>query len=272
MSIPISPVSSQNVADLFSGAQVGQQATGILVQNLNDSATALAACQGVAAENLGATEAIIVAEILDASGSMSMVEDEVRRSVHEQIVAWQKAKAASAMTVSLIIFNERSRLIFANKPIEDLKDNDVVYRTGGTTALYDGVLDGLSGSLAYEEQLLRGGTSTRVIVIVYSDGADNASRRASPAKIKVLANELLRRENWILAFVGFKTGEPVNYLQIAAEMGFTTILEIDLQEPDEYKRQHEIRKLFQLVSKSVIRQSQTMVDPNASANGFFLTS
>jgi Mg-chelatase subunit ChlD len=272
MSVPISFVSNRNVTDLFSGAQVSQQATGILVQNLNDSATALAACQGVAAENLDATEAIIVVEILDASGSMSMVEDEVRRSVREQIIAWQKAKAAVAMMVTMITFNETTSPAFANRPIEDLKDNDVVYRAGGTTALYDGVLDGLSGALAYEEQLLRGGTSTRVIVVVYSDGADNASHRASAAKIKTLADELLRRENWILAFVGFKTGEPVDYLQVAARMGFPTILEIDLREPDEYKRQHRIRELFQLVSKSVIRQSQTMVDPNASANGFFSTN
>lgn len=271
------PVSAQDVKDVLSQAQLDQKATDIIVANLNASAAALAACQGADATKLGATEATIVTYLVDASGSMFEVEKEVQESLAEVVVSMVESKLAAALTLSLISFNERVWVSFANKPVEEIASADIQYRADGFTALYDATLDALTGALAYEELLLRVGMSTKVIVVVFSDGADNRSHRVTAAKINKVVRDLLatRRESWILAFVGFKTyeaGKGIDYQQIAHAMGFSALLVVDLQEPDVYKRRHAIRQVFRLTSKSVIRQSQTAIDPNAPAADFFGTT
>lgn len=141
--------------------------------------------------------------------------------------------------------------------------------------MYDAVLDALTGALAYEESLLTAGMSTRVIVVVFSDGADNSSTRGNPSKISKLTEDLKKRENWVLAFVGFdtyETGRGTDYKAIARGIGFDALLQIDLKNSDVYKRRHAIRQTFRLVSKSVIRKSQTAIDPNAPAADFFSTT
>ncbi len=124
---------------------------------------------------------------------------------------------------------------------------------------------------------MRSGMTTKVIVVVFSDGADNSSFRGTPDKIKTIADEVLHNEqrgNWVLAFVGFHTYEErlhgVDYRAIAQGMGFPNIQEIDLT-GDVYRRRHALRQIGLLVSKSVIRKSQTVIDPNAPAD-FFTTT
>jgi len=263
--------SAQEIENLVSQSPLDEEVRDIVVANLNDSAMALAACQGADPLALGATEAAIVCFVVDASGSMSKVADQVRQSVRESVEAMVESKQASALTLSLISFNQLVNVAFANKPVEDVVDRDIVYFAVGRTALYDAVVDALTGALAYEEMLLQAGLITKVIVVVFSDGADNASRTTT-ATARALTDELRRRENWILAFVGFKTYEAdygIDYEVIADQMGFPALLEIELT-GDVYQRRHAIRSLFQLISKSVISVSQTTIDPSAPTD-FFAT-
>jgi len=274
---PVSkPVSKKDAVAFASSAQLGG-ATDIVVANLNDSAMALAACQGATAFELGATETTIVVYVVDASGSMTEVASAVRDSVKEAAEAYKETKQAAAMTLTFLAFNESDWVAFANKPVEAITDADIQYSAGGMTALYDAVLDAISGAMVYEEQLMRSGMTTKVIVVVFSDGADNSSIRGTPKNIKTIADKLLRSEekgNWTLAFVGFHTYEErlhgTDYRAIAKGMGFPNILEIDLT-GDAYARRHTLRQVGQLVSKSVIRKSQTVIDPNAPAD-FFTTT
>lgn len=124
-------VSVGDVQDLFSQAQLSKDATSIVVANLNASAAALAACQGVEATQLGATEATIVVFVADSSGSMSEVSDEVRQSIGESVGSMVESKQSAALTLTLVTFNEAAGVCFANKPVEEIQDSDILYQAGG---------------------------------------------------------------------------------------------------------------------------------------------
>ena len=259
--------SVQDVQDLFDSSPMDDSTKSVAIANLNTSAMALAACQGVDPFELGASEATLVFYIVDRSGSMQDVTDEVRRSLIESVEAMKETKQAAALTLTQINFNDWVEVVYANRPVEEITATDISYDACGSTALFEATLAALTGALAYEEQLLQAGLSTKGIVVVFSDGADNSSPPNALNGVRALATELRNRENWVLAFVGFRTYERVDYKTIAQEMGFPALLEVELG-ADDYTRRHQIRQTFRLVSKSVIRQSQTMVDPNA-AGGFF---
>lgn len=256
----------QEAKSLISG-KVGNQAEEVIVNNLNGSAAALMACQGTRPELLGSAEATIVSFVVDKSGSMSEVEEQVKESVWENIKAMKESKQAEAITLSLINFDNYVTPVFANQALENIQDSDVVFQSGGSTALYDAVLDALTGAITYQEMLLDAGVQTKVIIVVFSDGADNESRRNSLSDINKLTAEIGKREEWTLAFIGFKTYEQVDFTAIAKGMGFPNFLQVDLT-VGEYDRRHLIRKIFRLVSKSVIRTSQTQIGPNSSQNFF----
>ena len=264
----------QAVADLFDqAAEMGALSApvhDIVVANLDTSAMALAACQGADPAALMASEATIIAFVADSSASMSEVEDAVRESLMGAVRAIRESKGAEAVTLSLITFSDQVRVAFANKPVETIKQ--VTYDTRGMTALYDAMADAITGALAYEEQLLNTGIQTKVIIVVFSDGANNASRYATEAKVRAMAEDMRRRESWTLAFVGFETYETRDYgtdfRSIAAGAGFPAVITIDLT-GDEYDRRHTIRETIGMVSQSVIRRSQTTIDPNAPPDDFF---
>jgi uncharacterized protein YegL len=266
-----SSLNRKSASNIISSAHVNQEAEVVLVANLNASATALAACQGIDPANLNVTEATIVVFVVDASGSMQGVTNEVRESLQESVAAMADSKSSAALILTQLVFDEYVRVAFANQPVENIKPTDITYTTGGSTALYDAVLDALTGALTYEEQMLQTGVTPKVILCVFSDGANNASRRATAQKIfTVMSREIKQRENWTVAFVGFATYESasVDYHQVARDMGIDTVLVIDLA-GDVYQRQHGIRQTFRLVSKSVIKRSQTTVNPNAPSVDFF---
>lgn len=270
-------MSNQSLVEVqkaLSQAPLDPVAGQIIVNNLNTSASALAACQGTEALKLNATAATITVLVVDESGSMDEVADTVRQSLREDyLLGMTESKQAAAMTLSLLTFNNRVVSRFANQPVKDIEPDKVEYRPEGGTALYDAVLDGLTGAIKYQEDLMGAGmTNPKVIFVVFSDGADNSSRRADAGMIrKVVEREILaqRRESWVLAFVGFKTYESArtDFRKIASDMGFEAIIEVDVMGTKE-ERQHKVREILQLVSKSSIRQSQTTIDPNAP-NSFF---
>lgn len=274
-----STTSVKDVERLISQAQqVGAISTpvrDIVVANLNTSAMALEACQGASPEDLLATEATIVTFVVDASGSMTEAQAAVVESLNESVLAMAESKQAEAITLSLITFSDGVSVVFANQPVDQVRPvTPADYVPSGMTALYDALLDALTGAMTYEERLLQTGISTKVIVVVFSDGANNASRRATEAKVRTVAEDLGKRENWILAFVGFETYETyrnaVDYNVIATNAGFPAVLRVDLI-AGIYDRRHAIRQTFRLVSRSVIRASQQVIDASAAPADFFIT-
>ena len=101
----------------------------------------------------------------------------------------------------------------------------------------------------------------RSIVVVVTDGEDVGSKRAARS-CKKLAEDLLKSEQFLLAFVG--VGADVDFQQVARSMGFpdgSVLVQKDATPGG-------LRAAFQMVSQSAIRASQGRIAPGANA-GFF---
>jgi uncharacterized protein YegL len=139
--------------------------------------------------------------------------------------------------------------------VEDIQPigNDYV-ANGSSTALYDSVFDAMTGIRVYAETLNQSGVRTKCIVVVLSDGEDNDSRKHTAADCKTLSEDFIRSEMFYLAYVGFGS-QDLN--QIADEIGFPNKLVTT-------KDASAIRKTMGLISKSIIRASQTQIGaPNS---------
>jgi Mg-chelatase subunit ChlD len=269
-------VTKQDVKDNLSAAVsaggLSQGVNDLIVLNLNTSAVALQAVQGTDPGLLGSTEATIVALVVDTSLSMREVEGAVVESIGEFLEAMKESKGSEDITLSLITFNDRVMVSFANQTLDTIKRSDYEIHTDGRTALYDGIMDALTGALAFEEELLRTGRNTNVNICVLTDGANNASRYADAGTVRKVIAEMMHRENWNVGLVGFETFETrdngVDYNQIAREAGIPAVITIDLT-GDVYVRRHKIRETFRRVSKSIIRASKTKIQGSAAPQDFF---
>ncbi len=250
---------SQNLHSLFQNAQSGglsRQSVDLLVQNL-DGQTGLG-CVGAQVDDLNTDDVTLLAVLLDESGSMAGVRDDVIDAFNQMMRALHDSKAKDSILVSVWKFEHTPKLLYGYTPIDAVKDltrND--YAPNGGTALYDATMDCFTGIVAYGQDLRNNGIRTRCIVVVVSDGADNTSGHTA-ASVRTVAQDLLKQEFYTLAFVGF--GSPSDFQQIAASMGFPSVLTTG-------NSAKEIRQALNLVSGSIIKASQAKVQP--TGNNFF---
>lgn len=219
---------------------------------------------GVPLNQLGSNEVTLAMNILDASGSMAAHAADVIRAYNQDYLA---VMAASGFTddilVSTVLFNHQVTLLHGYVPLADAPSlTPQTYDPAGTTALYDAVAGGLSNMVLYAQQLRQSGVTVRGIVIVYSDGEDNASRQRAQA-VKRAAADLLKQEIYTLAYVGFGLKRTMGFAgtnsrtplqQQADEIGFPIALSAGLSPA-------ELRRIFRLVSMSTVQVSRQQAAP-----------
>jgi hypothetical protein len=190
--------------------------------------------------------------IIDMSGSMApYAHDLVTAYNDDYLAALSGSGAADDILVSTILFNEQVTLLhgylnLAHVPRLTRKR----YQPGASTALYDAIAAGLTNMVLYTQQLRHSGVMVRCLVIVYSDGADNASRQSATA-VRRAAQELLKHEIYTLVYVGFRSGgiSEIELRQLADTVGFPEILVAGLDHA-------QLRRIFRLASLSTIGASQ----------------
>lgn len=245
---------SKNMKSLFKDAQgdgLSQKAVGVLVENLN--ALTVAGAQGTSVQDLAGDEATLFMAILDESGSMQGSSGEVISAYGQMLSALRDSKAAESILLATWLFNTKPRLLHSFLPLgnaPELTD----YQPDNETALFDAALFGAASVVAYGQDLRNNGIRTKVVVVVFTDGMDNASRSTAD-KVRTVVEELLAQEIYVFALVAFGQGYAH---QMAASMGIPNVLEVD-SDPS------SIRRAMGTVSRSVIRASQTKVDPNAGS-------
>jgi Mg-chelatase subunit ChlD len=136
--------------------------------------------------------------VLDRSGSMQAVHDDALGGVNNYIMTAKRDRARYESRFSLITFNSESvDTIRKNEIMEQVKPiGGDEYRCGGWTPLYDAIGRGIG---ILDEALE--GKPGKAILVIMTDGQENASKEFSHAKITELIKA--RQENgWLVTFLG----------------------------------------------------------------------
>ncbi len=245
-------------------AQTGQS----MLESLDP--IALGGCAGLGIDDIDSEEVTLVACVIDASGSMGQFQDEVINSYNDRFLKpLQGAKNANDILVETWIFNSQGppdnwvRLHHGFTPVKQCaKLSKSIYAPAGGTPLNDAVNKAQTGIMAYGQTLRDGGTRTKCIIVVLSDGEENSSG-VSAVSIKKVSHDLLNQEIYVLSYVFF--GDESQGNKIAANIGFPSHHRITGSQDDS-----GIRRIFGTVSASVISASQQTVSASGlSSNPFF---
>jgi len=151
--------------------------------------------------------------ILDRSGSMKDRATDVIGGFNTYVSEMQSEAAKDGMEtlVSLVTFSDQHTVVFASRPVADVEPlTSGTYRAIGNTALLDTVYDSVS---RYREMIGQGFFSggreidaPSVLVIVFTDGMENASRAVNWGQVQGLLGECERLGNWTFTYVGAHAG------------------------------------------------------------------
>lgn len=253
-------MSDNNLQSLFDNAQdegLSAATTGILVNNLNGNT--IAGAQGASVDDLTGDEATLFVRVIDRTGSMLRHQRVVIDAANEQLDALENSKAADSILMSTWTFNERSSLLHSYLPLGKVVRLDPNnYDPDGMTALFDATLDAITSAVAYAQSLIDAGIRVKIVIVIITDGEDNASHN-TVSKVRTVIEDLLRQEIYTVALVAFGTEGK----HIATEMGIP-----DGNVLDENSDPSSIRRALGTVSKSVIRASQTIVGQQNSQSFF----
>jgi len=136
--------------------------------------------------------------VLDRSGSMQAIHDDALGGVNSYIASAKQDRALYESRFSLITFNSESvDAIRKNEIMEEVKPiGSDEYRCAGWTPLYDAIGRGIG---ILDEAL--GGKEGKAILVVMTDGQENASREFSHDKITSLLKSR-QEQGWLVTFLG----------------------------------------------------------------------
>lgn len=142
-----------------------------------------------------------IAIVLDASSSMWSYRQEAVDVFNKQLATLQKAAKENKQktTLTLITFNQYTRVHFSRKPIEECKPLTVhQYRPQGMTALYDAV-DEASSKLGMAGD--RDDLHTSFLVLAITDGQENCSCRMTGETLGQSIRKAQGTDRWTYAFL-----------------------------------------------------------------------
>lgn len=118
------------------------------------------------AEQKVARDPPMIVLVLDASGSMQAIANDIRGSVNN-FIGQQKNAPADGTKFSLIVFSDEAKTKINKVPIRDVPEiTNVEYLCDGYTALYDAIGLAIDSHSDYKEAL----------VVIVTDGEENKSR------------------------------------------------------------------------------------------------
>ena len=179
---------------------------------------------------------------IDRSGSVYPFKGDMSQSLGDFKDALTNSKEADDILVARADFADTAT-VGGYKRITEF---DTSFQTGGSTAMFDTIVDGTDKLKDYRDYLKNEGMRVKAVFAIFSDGVDNMSRNGfSSAKNAV---EYLNNEEIVTAFISFG-GEAT---QVARDLGFKNILDVN-------SSASELRKAFNCLSKSVIENSKSAV-------------
>ncbi len=140
--------------------------------------------------------------VIDESGSMQGTESDVIGGFNN-FIEQQKTEHQGKITVSLYKFNSTWSRILNDLPIEEIRPlTNGDYTPGGLTALYDTIGNAITDIENQTSYTKREYKASMVMMVVITDGQENASREYDSRKIKQMIQELEQSENWQFIYLG----------------------------------------------------------------------
>ena len=135
--------------------------------------------------------------VIDASGSMAHFIDRTITGFNEFI---QSSKAGSF--ISCIIFNDTVKVVYENTKREHVKPLTAeTYEPRGSTALLDGIGQAIELANKYEPKSWADSEENNVVILIMTDGYENASKTYAHAQINDLIKSK-RLNGWNFIFMG----------------------------------------------------------------------
>lgn len=149
-----------------------------------------------------------IAVVLDRSGSMSRIKDDMEGGLWTMIV--EQHGLPGECRVSLYRFDDVFEVSFEGRSSGDIKREDVLLVPRGNTALNDAVVKSLS---AVESRIIAESVKPDiVVVVVITDGQENASKENTVADVQKAIERATDKFGWKFVFLaadpkGFVEGQ-----------------------------------------------------------------
>lgn len=166
--------------------------------------------------------------ILDRSGSMKTLEKQTIDSFNEMI-AKQKSVAGEAV-ISTVLFDHEILLFHKRTDLKEILPLTCEhYFARGTTALYDAIGKTISRIIRYQENLFDNEKPEKTIVVIITDGMENASSEYRLPTIKRMIEVQKSQNSWEFLFLGAN----IDAVETARSFGISENYAADYQ-PDTY--------------------------------------
>lgn len=264
-------MSQTNLNSLFGNA-VGEGAVtpealeGIQVEDLGAQ---IQAGLGVSADDIQASEVVLVTMMPDDSGSIRFSgNSQLMRDGHNLVLdALGGSKQVDGILVHTRYLN--GRVLYPYCALEQAVRMDTHnYDPNLGTPLYDQSAVLLATVLAKAQEFEDNGVPCRSVTLLLTDGQDEHSPRmyggrgTTARDVGKLVREMLMTERHIIAAMGI--GDPSGFRDVFSEMG---IQDNWIFTPG--SNQTEIRRAFQMFSQSAVRASQNAASFSQVAVGGF---
>lgn len=227
---------------------------------IDDLGAQIQAGLGVSVDDVQAAETTLVAALLDNSGSMGPMEAEARTGFNRVLDALAGSKQDEGILMMVSDYSGVIAPFSLVSGVDRLQPQS--YRPGGMTPLMDASLALFATVLAKAQEFEDQGVACRTVSYVVTDGGDNASRHR-PAAVAKLVRDMLKSEKHIIAGIGIDDG-VTDFRQVFLSMGIR----------DEWiltpgNTESEVRRVFDLISKSAVQASKGAASFSKTALGGF---
>lgn len=142
-----------------------------------------------------------IALVIDESGSMGCRRSDVIGGFNTLIA--DQRKLPGTCSVSLTKFAEKARVVFTDLELPSVRDlTDETYKPDGGTALLDAMGSTITQLGERLKALPENQRPAQVMVVVITDGEENASREHGTAAIREMIKHQTEKYGWIFNFMG----------------------------------------------------------------------
>lgn len=265
--------SSVNLSSLFQNATAtgGLTKAAAAVIAVPDLGAQIQAGLGIAADDVEASEVVLMTFLMDDSGSIRFASNaQMVRDGHNLVLdALGESKQKSGILAHTRYLNPsapgRTHVLFPYVQLANaIRMDSQNYDPNGGTPFYDEAAIVLGTVAAKEQEFRDNGVPCRCITVFVTDSADAGSQRQTAASVKKVVDSLLKTERHIIAGMGLYDGSMTDFHYVFRSMG---IRDEWILTPGSSKS--EIRKAFLLVSQTATRASQGAKNfSQVSAGGF----